>query len=154
MISSSFADESFASLSGARIVRIATNPDYTAMGYGSKAIHLLQDYYERKYINLAETETREPTKMTHLTDADLEGSSLLVDDIKVRDINTMPPLFSKLSECTPVQLDYIGVSFGLNQRLHKFWKRAGYIPLYLRQTANEYDSSHNPLPMFKSLKGF
>jgi len=37
-----FQDDDFPSLSGARIVRIATHPDYQRMGYGSKAIELLQ----------------------------------------------------------------------------------------------------------------
>jgi N-acetyltransferase 10 len=29
-------------LSGARVVRIATHPDYQRMGYGSRALELLQ----------------------------------------------------------------------------------------------------------------
>jgi N-acetyltransferase 10 len=36
-----FQDDNFPSLSGARIVRIATHPDYQRMGYGSRAIELL-----------------------------------------------------------------------------------------------------------------
>ena len=32
--------------SGARIVRIATHPEYQRMGYGSRTIQLLQKYYE------------------------------------------------------------------------------------------------------------
>jgi N-acetyltransferase 10 len=37
-----FQDDNFPCLSGARIVRIATHPDYQRMGYGSRAIELLQ----------------------------------------------------------------------------------------------------------------
>lgn len=33
-----FQDEQFASLSGIRIVRIATHPDVQGMGYGSRAM--------------------------------------------------------------------------------------------------------------------
>lgn len=36
-----FQDEQFASLAGARIVRIATHPDVQGMGYGSKAMDLV-----------------------------------------------------------------------------------------------------------------
>jgi N-acetyltransferase 10 len=36
-----FQDDNFPCLSGARIVRIATHPDYQRMGYGSRAIELL-----------------------------------------------------------------------------------------------------------------
>ena len=32
-------------LSGARIVRIATHPDYARMGYGSRAIEALNSFY-------------------------------------------------------------------------------------------------------------
>lgn len=32
-------------LSGARIVRIATHPDYTRMGYGARAIEALNSFY-------------------------------------------------------------------------------------------------------------
>jgi N-acetyltransferase 10 len=31
-----FQDDNFPALSGARIVRIATHPDYQSMGYGSR----------------------------------------------------------------------------------------------------------------------
>jgi len=80
--------------------------------------------------------------MTRVTDAELANANLLDDDIKVRDINKMPPLFSKLSERKPDQLDYVGVSYGLTSPLHKFWKRASFSPVYLRQTANDLTGEH------------
>lgn len=48
----------------------------------------------------------------------------------------MPPLLQRLSERKPEQLDYLGVSFGLTKDLLRFWKRAGYIPLYASQKEN------------------
>ncbi|KAH8679878.1 GNAT acetyltransferase 2-domain-containing protein [Tricladium varicosporioides] len=143
IVSQQFQDEDFAGLSGARIVRIATNPDYIQMGYGSKALELLNDFYEGKFANLSEdaTSSGEET-MTRLTDAELADASLLDDDIKVRDIRKMPPLFSKLSERRPDHLDYVGVSYGLTQPLHRFWKRASFAPVYLRQTPNELTGEH------------
>jgi N-acetyltransferase 10 len=143
IVSQQFQDEDFAGLSGARIVRIATNPDYIKMGYGSKALELLKDFYEGKFTNLSEDANGyvEET-ITRVTDAELANSSLLDDDIKVRDIRKMPPLFSKLAECRPVSLDYVGVSFGLTQALHRFWKRASFSPVYLRQTPNDLTGEH------------
>ena len=41
LVSQQFQDEDFAGLSGARVVRIATNPDYTGKGYGGHALRLL-----------------------------------------------------------------------------------------------------------------
>jgi N-acetyltransferase 10 len=143
IVSKQFQDDDFAGLSGARIVRIATNPDYIKMGYGSKALELLNDFYEGRFTNLSE-EARDFAEetITRVTDAELVNSSLLDDDIKVRDIRKMPPLFSKLAECRPDALDYVGVSFGLTQPLHRFWKRASFAPVYLRQTPNDLTGEH------------
>ncbi|CAM1504370.1 Fc.00g019610.m01.CDS01 [Cosmosporella sp. VM-42] len=143
LVSQQFQDEDFASLSGARVVRIATNPEYMSMGYGTKALELLTDYYEGRFASLSEDDDQvmdEP--MTRVTDAELANASLMDDNIKVRDINKMPPLFAKLSEKRPQKLDYVGVSYGLTTPLHKFWKRASFSPVYLRQTANDLTGEH------------
>ena len=150
LVSQQFQDEEFAGLSGARIVRIATNPEYTNMGYGSRAMALLTDFYEGKFSNLSETEPTQIDSIVRVTDAELESSSLQSDNVKVRDINSMPPLFSRLSERRPQPLDYLGVSFGLTPPLHKFWKRAAFAPVYLRQTPNEL-TSENSCIMIRTL---
>lgn len=146
LVSQQFQDDDFAGLSGARIVRIATNPDYAGMGYGARAVSLLTDFYAGKFLSLSESgdvplEGQE--MMQRVTDADLAQSTLHSDTVKVRNINSMPPLFSRLGEVRPpAQFDYIGVSYGLTQQLHKFWKRAGFVPVYLRQTANDLTGEH------------
>ncbi|KAF2674092.1 DUF699-domain-containing protein [Microthyrium microscopicum] len=142
LVSQQFQDEEFASLSGARVVRIATNPDYLGMGYGSRALSLLKEFFEEKFTSLEETEAKDLEQMVRVTDEELENSSLLQDNIKVRDIRNMPPLFSRLSETKPPKLDYIGVSYGLTPPLHKFWNTAGFTPVYLRQTANDLTGEH------------
>lgn len=143
LVSQQFQDEEFAGLSGARIVRIATNPEYISMGYGSQALKCLIDFYEGKFPNISETESSEVEEMVRVTDAELEQSTLLSENIKVRDIHSMPPLFSKISERRPQPLDYLGVSFGLTAPLHKFWKRALFAPVYLRQTPNDLTGEHS-----------
>lgn len=143
LVSQQFQDEDFAGLSGARVVRIATSPEYIGMGYGSRALSLLTDFYEGKFTDLSETQMTEPESMVRVTDAELESSTLLSDNVKVRDINSMPTLFQHLSEIRPQHLDYLGVSFGLTQPLHKFWKRASFAPVYLRQTPNELTGEHS-----------
>ncbi|KAJ9634867.1 N-acetyltransferase 10 [Knufia peltigerae] len=144
LVSQQFQDSEFAGLSGSRVVRIATNPEYLNMGYGSRALQLLTDFYEGKFTSLSENESIESAEhMPRLTDAELESSTLLDDNIRVRDIQKMPPLFSKLSERRPNHLDYLGVSFGLTQPLHKFWKRASFAPVYLRQTPNDITGEHS-----------
>lgn len=145
LVSQQFQDSDFASLSGARVVRIATNPEYGSMGYGSRALQLLTEIYEGKHINLSEAEDAvavHEEEMVRVTDAELEKSTLMSDNVKIRDIKAMPPLFARLSERRPAALDYLGVSYGLTAPLHKFWKRGGFVPVYLRQTANELTGEH------------
>ena len=143
LVSQQYQDEEFAGLSGARVVRIATNPECTNMGYGSQALRLLNDFYESKFTSLRETDNNEEQTMARISDAELENATLQSDDIKVRDITSMPPLFSRLSECRPHYLDYLGVSYGLTRGLLQFWKRAGFIPIYLRQTSNDLTGEHS-----------
>lgn len=45
-VAQQYNDHDFATLSGARIVRIATHPDVQNMGYGSRAIDLLIKYFQ------------------------------------------------------------------------------------------------------------
>jgi N-acetyltransferase 10 len=142
LVSQQFQDEEFAGLSGGRVVRIATNPEYTNMGYGSRALQLLTDFYEGKFTDLGEDEIMDQEEMIRVTDAELENSTLLQDNIKVREVGAMPPLFTRLSQARPPHLDYIGVSYGLTLPLHKFWNRAGFVPVYLRQTANDLTGEH------------
>jgi N-acetyltransferase 10 len=141
LISQQFQDDEFASLSGARIVRIATNPEYAGMGYGSKALELLQDYYQGKFTDISESNEINDTTISRVTDAELQNASLK-DEIKLRDAKTLPPLLLKLSEKPPYFLHYLGVSYGLTPQLHKFWKKAGFVPVYLRQTPNDLTGEH------------
>lgn len=153
LISQQFQDEEFASLSGARIVRIATNPEYSLMGYGSRAIELLKDYYEGKFTDLSEEQpsSLNDHTITRVSDKELANSSLK-DEIKLRDAKSLPPLLLKLSEKPPYFLHYLGVSYGLTPQLHKFWKRSGFTPVYLRQTANELTGEHTSV-MLNVLNG-
>lgn len=152
-ISQQFQDDSFAGLSGARVVRIATHPDYMNMGYGARALQQLQDYFEGKLTDLSEgtAKSEQDFAVSRVSDSELESASL-ADDIKYRDPKAMPPLLLKLSEISPYYLHYLGVSYGLTTELNKFWKRAGYAPVYLRQTANELTGEHTCV-MLKVLEG-
>ena len=55
-ISQQFQDDEFATLSGARIVRIATNPDFAKMGYGSRALSILLDFFSGRLTNMKEVQ--------------------------------------------------------------------------------------------------
>ncbi|KAI8341598.1 GNAT acetyltransferase 2-domain-containing protein [Choanephora cucurbitarum] len=151
LISQQYQDDDFASLSGARVVRIATHPDYAKMGYGSRALELLTNFYQGKSNNLAESVSPDDDQTLHqMNDYEFDKLDIKTDQVKVRDPSKMPPLLTKLSEKRAHRLDYLGVSYGLTPALHKFWKRAGFVPLYMRQTANELTGEHSCV-MIKAL---
>lgn len=155
LVSQQFQDDDFASLSGARIVRIATHPDYQKMGYGSKALELLTDYFNGKYASIDDEGNQLDEgkySINKLTDVDLESNSLNSEKIKPRKEDALPPLFINLSHKSPYYLHYMGVSYGLTTQLHKFWKRQGYTPVYLRQTANDLTGEHTCV-MIRTLEG-
>uniref|UniRef100_A0A3Q1IY47 RNA cytidine acetyltransferase n=1 Tax=Anabas testudineus TaxID=64144 RepID=A0A3Q1IY47_ANATE len=137
-VSEQFQDPEFGGLSGGRVVRIAVNPDYQGMGYGSRALQLLQMYYEGKFPTMDENTH---TNHNEITSVSSEAVSLLEEVVTPR--KELPPLLLKLSERRAERLDYLGVSYGLTTQLLKFWKKAGYTPVYLRQTPNDLTGEHS-----------
>jgi N-acetyltransferase 10 len=138
-ISQQFQDDDFPKLAGARIVRIATHPDYQSMGYGKRAMNLLKDYYEGKIISLNENDDDGDLSNNNKKEGDIkvvedDSLGLLEEEIEPR--KNLPPLLLKLSERKAERLSYLGVSFGLTSDLLRFWKKLGYLPTYLRQTPN------------------
>jgi N-acetyltransferase 10 len=51
-VSQQYQDSEFASLSGARVVRIAVHPEMGRAGYGTRTIELLRRYYEGQLADL------------------------------------------------------------------------------------------------------
>ncbi|OQV16441.1 RNA cytidine acetyltransferase [Hypsibius exemplaris] len=132
-VAQQFQDNNFPSLSGARVIRIAVHPNYQGMGYGSKALQLIEAYYGGLIPVTDETAGDEPATGFHNVADDELG--LLEEKVKPR--KNLPPLLYKLSERRAERIEWLGTSFGLTSELLKFWKRSGYVPVYLRQTANE-----------------
>ena len=141
-VSQQFQDDEFARLAGVRIVRIATHADYQGMGYGQRAMNLLRDYYQGKMPSLNESMDQNDQSKTiaPVIDCDQE-LGLLKEQIEPK--KNLPPLLLKLSERPAEKLNYIGVSFGLTSHLLTFWKKLGFLPVYLRQTANELTGEHS-----------
>ncbi|KAJ3238254.1 N-acetyltransferase 10 [Chytriomyces hyalinus] len=154
VMATQFQDDDFSSLSGARVVRIATHPDFVGMGYGLHAIKKLEEYYSGnvKGASLDEDDTVADMEVKRVTDEELENASLAKDKIGVRDPASMPPLLLRLHERPPKEhLHWIGVSFGLTPQLQKFWKKSGFVPVYVRQTQNDLTGEHTAI-MLKPLR--
>lgn len=148
-ISQQFQEDNFAQLSGARIVRIATNPNCNGKGYGTRALKLLEEYYRGMHgIDLNEDFNRIKSQSKKVggndgDEDDEETNENEANQIRKRPKTTLPPLLSKLSERKAEKLDYLGTSYGLTAQLLKFWKKNGFVPLYIRQTANELTGEHS-----------
>nr|XP_047123457.1 RNA cytidine acetyltransferase [Hydra vulgaris] len=133
-ISQQFNDNEFGSLSGGRIVRIATHPEFQNMGYGKRTLQQLIEYYSG-CIPCLDDQPKVVNKV------DEENSNLLEEVIKPR--TNLPPLLLKLSERPAEKLDYLGVSYGLTPDLLRFWKNAEFVPVYLRQSPNDLTGEYS-----------
>lgn len=168
-ISQQFQNSEFASLSGARVVRIAVHPELQGMGYGSRAIQLLTAYYEGKLTAIDEDVSDDDAEATlgkrkasEAADQDRQGKKLKNDEAEgkkedgaltttsqstlltevIAPRKDLPPLLSPLSDRRPETLQWLGVSFGLTRELHGFWSKLGFVPLYIRQTINDVTGEH------------
>ncbi|XP_030378737.1 RNA cytidine acetyltransferase [Scaptodrosophila lebanonensis] len=139
-ISEQYGDRDFPKLAGVRIVRVATHPNYQRMGYGKRAIKLLKDYYARKYANLDDSVPTTTQPDNGIEEVEEEDVSLLRENIRPR--NKVPTLLKRLHERPPELVDYVGTSYGLTSDLLKFWKSAGFVPVYLSQKANDLTAEH------------
>jgi len=149
-ISQQFNDNSFATLSGARVVRIATHPDVQKMGYGSRAIDLLISYFQG-YLTV---ETIHPSSglfggegigLEENVNVKKESSSdgLASEEIKPR--AKLPPLLTPIADRPAERLHWIGASFGLTSNLLNFWSRKGFKVCYLRQTKNDLTGEYSSI---------
>jgi N-acetyltransferase 10 len=167
-VAQQFQDADFPRLSGARVVRLATHPELARAGYGSRTLELLRRHYQGELRDLEEEEDEEDEdeddgggekdglaeegaarRLAAAADQDPASaappsadSSLMSEELRPR--AGLPPLLVRCGEVKPKppRLHYLGVSYGLTQQLYNFWSRAGYLPLYLRQTPSEVTGEH------------
>jgi N-acetyltransferase 10 len=140
-VSQQFQNSEFASLSGARVVRVAVHPELQHMGYGSRAVQLLSDYYEGKLTSLDESDDEEDEPAApSVGPAAPPKKTLLTESVAPR--KNLPPLLCQLSDRKPETLHWLGVSFGLTPELYRFWNRRQFHPLYVRQSVNDVTGEH------------
>ena len=128
-ISDHYQDKEFAHMTSIRVVRIACHPDCQRMGYGTKALQLLSQYYEGKFIKIDIDEN----------DDDNEDDKDKNKDGKKK----LKPLLSKLEDVKPPFIYYLGTSFGLTNNLFNFWNKNGYKPLYIAMNSNSITGEHS-----------
>ncbi|KAK2961481.1 putative RNA cytidine acetyltransferase [Blattamonas nauphoetae] len=197
-LSTQFQDPAFATLSGARVVRIATDERYQRMGYGERVLKILTEFLsgnlyvppkhkskkktktgfeveegrpsveaptlERSVLISKQKRTDLPTPEDTKTMLDADNkvisksvvkpvtediqSALQTEDLAPRPV--LPPLLTPLSEIQPREFHWFGTAFGLTLSLFHFWQKAGLLPLYIRQSANELTGEYTCI-MLKQL---
>lgn len=69
---------------------------------------------------------------------------------KIKPRKNLDPILKRLSEHKPPILHWLGTSFGVTKELFGFWKKSGFIPIYMRQQVNELTGEHTTV-MIKPL---
>ena len=105
----------FTQLTGIRIVRIAVHPKMQGKGYGYIAIKRLLDFY---------------------------SSPNIIDPLSKNDEKDKV-IFTMLTEQPHEFVDYASVSFGLTEGLFKFWRKSGFLPVYIAQGRNQITGEHS-----------
>ncbi|XP_063708521.1 RNA cytidine acetyltransferase [Culicoides brevitarsis] len=138
-VTEQYGDKNFARLSGVRVVRIATHPNYQRMGYGKRAVKILKDYYKGKFTSLEDNEmTLQPE---NLVEEKSSENNLLCESVQPR--KSIPTLLKRLTERKAEKIDYIGTCFGLTPDLLRFWKSLNFVPVYLSQKSNDLTGEHS-----------
>lgn len=144
-LSQQFQDTLIPTLSGARIVRIATHPSAQRKGYGTHAIQQLTAYFEGK-LGEFQSPTDGAAGPTSAPPAGApsppDGAAAVLRSERIRPREALPPLLVAMADRPAECLHWLGVSFGLTQQLFEFWTRAGYAPLYVRHTPNDLTGEH------------
>eukprot|EP00359_Climacostomum_virens_P004036 CAMPEP_0204906730 /NCGR_PEP_ID=MMETSP1397-20131031/6127_1 /ASSEMBLY_ACC=CAM_ASM_000891 /TAXON_ID=49980 /ORGANISM="Climacostomum Climacostomum virens, Strain Stock W-24" /LENGTH=829 /DNA_ID=CAMNT_0052075733 /DNA_START=819 /DNA_END=3308 /DNA_ORIENTATION=+ len=134
-LSEYYQDAALAELSGVRVVRIAVHPDLQNAGYGSHSLNELVRFFNGEF---KAQEDLQPLEV----DEELQEEH---DDIEIKPRTNTKPLLRKLTSLQPPEIDYIGVAFGLSWSLLKFWKKAGFKPLYVRSGSSEVTGEHSAI---------
>ncbi len=142
-ISENYQDNEFPNLIGVRIVRIATHPDAMRMGYGTKALHILGEFYEGKIVNLNEISSNE--QLSKENKNTVYDNTLNTEIIKPK--KKLRPLLSQLADVKPTLAHWIGTAFGLTKELFNFWRKSNFHPVYLKLSENDITGEHSCIMM-------
>ena len=159
-ISQQYQDSDFPSLSGARVVRIATHPSAQGMGYGTRALELLGQYYQGEIQSVDEVSMVKKTTVKSggaeevKKGSEKEGKDKgdLLHTEKLEPRKDLPPLLVPLQQRVAERLHYLGVSYGVSKSLYNFWAQSGYRPVYIRLTSNDVTGEHSCI-MLRQLRG-
>ena len=128
--------------------------DVQKMGYGSRAIDLLNTYFQGELSFAAgpsppvgsfggEGAEGESIESSGDLDDPERDDGLLGEALVPR--KKLPPLLTALADRPAEKLHWLGVSFGLTSQLLNFWSRKGFKTCYVRQTTNDLTGEHSSI---------
>lgn len=111
-------DRDFPTLCGARVVRIAVHADYQSMGYGGRAVELLEEYFLGNIPSIDENMKKEKAKIVKVLFIVFSCTIYMFQDANTVDLleeqvaprSDLPPLLMRLNERPAEKLDYVGKS--------------------------------------------
>ena len=71
------------------------------------------------------------------------GSASGLTSEKLKPRKKLPPLLQDLQSRKAERLHWLGTSFGLTEPLFNFWRKGDFLPVYVRQTANDTTGEHS-----------
>ena len=108
-------------------------------------MELIHKYYEQQLIDQDNVVTEEADELKPKKHQKEEETSVGLTQEKIKPKKHLKPILQKLSERRPMPIHYLGTSFGLTKELFNFWRKNKFVPLYLRQTANDLTGEHTCL---------
>lgn len=143
-----FLDRSLFNVMGVRVVRIASHPAAARMGYGSRTLTLLRQFFEHDFPSSApKLAWKTFMGAGQATDASQPVPETLQDSIKPR--RQLPSLLKQAGELEPPSIQYLSVSFGLTKELFRFWDKNGFSLVHLKQTRNDVTGENNAIMLSK-----
>lgn len=97
-------------------------------------MELLSKYYEGMLIDVDNITTHEAEELLAKKSSKKEQPSdeVTLTEEKLKPKKHLKPILQKLSERKPLDVHYLGTSFGVTKELFNFWRKNEFIPLYLR----------------------
>eukprot|EP00747_Dinoflagellata_sp_TGD_P159781 gnl/TRDRNA2_/TRDRNA2_177920_c0_seq9.p1 gnl/TRDRNA2_/TRDRNA2_177920_c0~~gnl/TRDRNA2_/TRDRNA2_177920_c0_seq9.p1 ORF type:complete len:886 (-),score=-89.66 gnl/TRDRNA2_/TRDRNA2_177920_c0_seq9:126-2783(-) len=145
-ISEQYQNDKILFFLGARVMWIVVILSGIRLGYGSKAIKILENYFSGKITRLILHEEksknlhhRKKIKYKNFPSVELNSENFAT---KLFGRNSLPPLLVTLFERPAEHIRYLSVLFELNKKLFNFWHRNEYQSVYLRQKSIKNTEDH------------
>lgn len=139
-LSDQFLDRSLFDLMGSRIIRIASHPAAARMGYGSRSIDILRQFFKNELIQVDHKISWEAFVNPQVNSMDNDALTAQIVPKK-----QLPSLLKNACELNPPDIQYLSVSYGLTKDLFKFWDKNQFRCVHIKHSKNEITGENNAI---------